>query len=911
MVIAGLMQFSGIYSFPWRSDMSFEQLVNISTLLFNLGAIMICLFEYVMRPRKSWIYAIIFFLSSLLSNYYWCIYMLVMNDYPNVSSVMAYFGWNCAYLVLPVLVYHTRYHEEKGFFSPLCLLPVPLNVVQFIIYIQYGGYFNNIWQTSLTTIAACLCINSIIFYLKNKKDQARPPYVPVVVLMYIITEYTMWTASCFYWPSEALNPYNYASVLDGICLIMLPCAIISLYRKLGIYTRFHISGRMNKVYKPLYVTFVSVCCIGGYLIALWMRNTLTLGINQVGDADPYSVIAVMLFVVSLIIVSFSLTIILVVSLEHKSVESEEFKTAKVIAERSNASKSDFLANMSHEIRTPINAVLGMNEMIFREALQSRDELPEDRDDIRKTFSDICNYSGNITSAGNSLLSIINDILDFSKIEAGKMEIVTAEYQLSSVLNDVSNMISFKAKSKELEFHVDVDDTVPDGLYGDELRVRQVITNILNNAVKYTHDGSITLSVRSSEHPSSDEAEGRVIDLIVGVKDTGIGIRPEDQAKLFGKFERVDLNQNSTIEGTGLGLAITQSLLHMMGGKINVESEYGQGSTFTITIPQLVASDEPIGDFREKFEQMILAQKAKKEAFHAPNAHILIVDDTIMNLVVAKGLLKNTGIQIDTAESGRESIEMCKNNSYDLILMDQRMPEMDGITAMKEIRNIDNSMNSDTPFICLTADAVSGAKEKYLSEGFDDYLSKPIDSRALEKILIKYLPDDKINTKFETVEKPEERTIDPGSYSAMDNTEDAESDIASDTAPDNLYFDIETGMKFSGGDEDLYIEIVKEYVNDAEHKRTVLTDTRAAGDWQNYAIVAHSLKSTSKMIGSMQLADIALRMEKAADVRDTAAIDKEHDTMMDLYKLVVDALRNYYNLNDEAASDDTILEFSPE
>ncbi len=879
--------------------MSFEQISNILTLLFNLTAIMICLFQYVRHPRRSWIYGIVFFLSSLLSNYYWCIYMLVMNDYPNVSSIMAYFGWNCAYLVLPIMVYHTRYHEEKGYFNPLCLFPVPLNIAQFMLYIQYGGYFNNIWQGTLSTISICLSINSILFYINNRKKNARPPYVAYMTALYIICEYTMWTSSCFDWPSEALYPYNYAAILEGLCLVLLPCSIIAVYRKLGIYDGFRSSGQIHKSFRPLYITFVAICCIGGYLVALWMRNTLASGISGAGETDPYSVIAVMLFVVSIVIVSFSLTIILVVSLERKSVESEELKTAKVIAERSNASKSDFLANMSHEIRTPINAVLGMNEMIFREALQSRDDLPEDREDIRGVFSDICNYSGNITSAGNSLLSIINDILDFSKIEAGKMEIVQADYQLSSVLNDVSNMIQFKAMSKDLEFCVDVDDTVPDGLYGDELRVRQVITNILNNAVKYTHEGGITLSVRSSEHIGEADEDIRVTDLTISVKDTGIGIKKDDIDKLFGKFERIDLNQNSTIEGTGLGLAITRSLLHMMGGSINVESEYGKGSVFTITLPQRVTSDEPIGDFREKFEQMILAQKAKKEAFHAPDAHILIVDDTIMNLVVAKGLLKNTGIQIDTAESGAESIELCRNETYDLILMDQRMPEMDGITAMNMIKNDPLSKNASTPFICLTADAVSGAKEKYIAEGFDDYLSKPIDSRSLERILISYLPDEKVHTEFEAVE------------AASD--EDFSDTVRRISMPDdNPYIDISVAMSFCGNDESLYREMIEEYILDYPRKLAILNESRSSGDWKNYGIIAHALKSTSKTLGATGLSEIARRMEKAADAKDTAAIDKEHDEMINLYRSVVESLKKIADpVSSSSDSDEDILEFDPD
>lgn len=835
--------------------MSFEHVISVYSLVLNVIALMICLFQYISRPRRSWSYAIIFFLSNLLSNYYWCIYMLVMGDYPNASSILAYFGWNIAFLVLPILQYGIRYKEEKGFFSIWSLIPIPLNFIQFLIYIQYGGIFNNLWQGGFATLSACMGINSIIYYLKNKKSGAKKPYVAAVVVLYIFTEHVMWTSSCYSWPSEYLYPYNYASILDGFVYIMLPFSIVWTYRLLGEDkpSTNPALDHLQKVFKPMFMSVVVTCCFGGYLLALWMRNTLLDGINSTGEADPFKVIAVMLFVVSLIIVFFALSIILVVNLENKSAESEELKEAKTVAERSNAAKSDFLANMSHEIRTPLNAVLGMNEMILIESMKGRDELPDDDEKVKSIFSDICNYSGNIDSAGNSLLSIINDILDLSKIEAGKMEIVNADYKLSSIINDVSNMIAFKAKAKDLQFKVDVEPIIPDDLNGDEVRIRQVITNLLNNAVKYTKDGTISLNIRGKRYDDEDR-EGD-IDLVITVKDTGIGIRQEDIDRLFTKFERMDLESNSTIEGTGLGLTITRSLLEMMGGSIEVESKYGTGSEFTVVIPQKIVADDPIGDFREKFEKTINEKNTRKETLYAPHAHILIVDDTRMNLMVAKGLLRNTGINIDTADSGREAIELASEKSYDIILMDQRMPEMDGITAMRKIKERKYDYNAHTPFICLTADAVSGARERYIAEGFDDYLTKPIDSTALEEMIKKYLPKDKL----------------------------AASTDAKEVVDDSL------GLFYSNDDETFYKAILQEYMEESKKLIPAIEQHYADKDWENYGIRVHSLKSTSKIIGATGLFELAASVEAAAKAPDIDAVYRDHDKLMELYKTVLDSV----------------------
>lgn len=567
----------------------------------------------------------------------------------------------------------------------------------------------------------------------------------------------------------------------------------------------------------------------------------------------------------------------------------ELLEEKVRAESASNAKSDFLANMSHEIRTPINAVLGMNEMIIREDNRALDVVESDPMLAQEALENINVYAGDVKKAGHNLLAIVNDILDFSKIESGRLELTEAPYQLSSLINDINNMIQFKAQDKGLLFNVEVDPSLPDELSGDEVRVRQILTNLLNNAVKYTDKGSVILKLRGKKQ---DE---KTLILTIVVWDTGIGIKPEDKEQLFTKFERLEMERNSTVEGTGLGLAITHNLIGLMDGNIEVESEYGKGSIFTVNIPQKIVSESTLGDLQTRLKDNAPGNKPYKESFRAPDATILVVDDTRINLTVAVNLLRNTKMKIDTATSGEEAVNMASKTRYDVIFMDQRMPGMNGTEAFHKIRETENGASKDVPVICLTADAIIGAKERYLSEGFSDYLTKPIDSFALEKILMKYLPDDKIELISEEI---------------TETSEEDETVAEAFAVLRSVGIEPKAGLKYCQDDETLYKTLLTEYAYGEIEKAHNLQKSYEAENWHDYSIYVHALKSSSRMIGATALSVRAAKLEAAADNSDTGTINIEHAAMMEEYEVLTAVIRSFLPKTETESGNDDIKEFSP-
>ncbi|MDD6572168.1 MAG: DegV family protein [Thermoflexaceae bacterium] len=417
-------------------------------------------------------------------------------------------------------------------------------------------------------------------------------------------------------------------------------------------------------------------------------------------------------------------------------ENETTQKQKKEIEELNLAQNRFFSSMSHEIRTPINTIIGLNEMILREDVS--DEVAAD--------------ARSIQGASKMLLTLINDILDMSKIESGNMDIVPVTYNVGDMLSDIVNMIWVRAKEKGLEFHVNVDQTMPSQLYGDEVRIKQILINVLNNAVKYTTEGSVTLSIQCKSQ------ENGYAQISYSIADTGMGIKKENIPFLFSAFKRVDEEKNRYIEGTGLGLSIVKQLVDLMDGEIAVNSVYTKGSTFVIILPQKVASEVKIGNLNMEERHALNARQHYKQSFEAPKAHVLIVDDNETNLMVAKKLLRETKVNIDTVLSGGECLKQTLQNRYDVIFMDHLMPEMDGIECLHKIRTQTGGLNQNTPVVVLTANAGGENQALYRREGFDGYLLKPVSGMQLETELLKHLPKElvhmmKVDDSIGVVESP--------------------------------------------------------------------------------------------------------------------------------------------------------------
>jgi len=550
-----------------------------------------------------------------------------------------------------------------------------------------------------------------------------------------------------------------------------------------------------------------------------------------------------------VLLSVGLLVLLVTAVFKTAREMLEVEKEKQMAIAAGNAKAQFLATMSHEIRTPINTIIGMNEMILREGKDST---------VRE-------YAQNVENASNLLLGLINDILDFSKIEAGKLDIVETEYYLSKVLADIVKGIQIKADSKKLILKVDMEESLPTVLKGDEIRIRQILNNLLSNAVKYTKEGSVSFIVKGVY-----SQDGFMLHF--SVEDTGMGIKPEDMERLFSSFQRLEEKKNRHIEGTGLGLCITKYLTELMGGSIEVTSEYGKGSCFTVKIPQQVVDASPLGKLEEAYQRDSFASENLESGLYAPTAEILIVDDNKMNLLVAKSLLERTGIQLTLAQGGIECLELCRKHTFDLILMDHMMPEPDGIETLHRLRKDEGNPNRNTKVIMLTANAISGMAEMYRKEGFTDYLSKPIVAQKLEEMICKYLPEEKLEkrteekTEKQLEEKPEKKEA--------------------------IGLDKNAGLAYCGGNEEMYREIVRSFYEQGEEYVPGLTKYFSERDWKNYRIIAHTLKSTAMVIGANEFSEYAKKMEIAAMENQETLLLAEGENFlteyMELLKLLKDS-----------------------
>lgn len=523
------------------------------------------------------------------------------------------------------------------------------------------------------------------------------------------------------------------------------------------------------------------------------------------------------------------------------------------ARQATKSKSEFLSNMSHEIRTPINAVLGMNEMILRE---SKD-------------SNVQEYASNVASAGKMLLSLVNDILDFSKIESGRMDIIPVEYKLSAMIYDLCNIIKPKADEKELKLRLQVDENIPNFLNGDEVRIRQILTNILTNAVKYTDYGTVTFIV---EYESVDEKN---IILKFSVKDTGRGIKGADITHLFDSFQRMDERANRNIEGTGLGLSITKRFVDMMDGTLDVESTYGAGSTFTVALPQAVVKEEPIGDMKHAYSSNKKQIEHYHESFTAPNAKVLVVDDNLINLKVVSNLLKQTKINIETAISGRDCLEKLRTRSFDIVLLDHMMPGMDGLETLKRMKA--EQLNV-MPVIALTANAISGARDMYMEYGFQDYLSKPITGRELEKMLYNWLPKELIIKDEEIAprEKPVENTSTNIPEVVVNSLSDKEEKLINE----------KQGIEYCAGNKELYFDVLESFYEQGSRYYKQLKSLYEKKSFAEITSLLYSFRSNCINIGANSLADMCREAESYARNKDMRNLNIIWDTFLDLQAKVL-------------------------
>ncbi|MCR4902617.1 MAG: response regulator [Butyrivibrio sp.] len=800
------------------------------------------------------------------------IFTIIMYIYSMVTT-LEYSYYNSAFLMIVIVTYYCAknklLHSKRGFvlaFLVISFLEGPLwQIMTSLVTINgkfYPQYIFYSWLTVLPeTFLGLLFLR--LFYTKMSDSVKELFFTPHFFTKYHEDNYGDSTKP---YHSKLANRVNFIFVTGLIALATAQVAIIVLiynYYVSGITLRFLTSKEQISFLIRVFLMSINLFVPGMSIFDYALKKTVVNPLQAIagfmtdysaaGDKDRNALVKnisiIKPFHKDEIMDLYKAFESLINDINNYIAHIKEEKRLKDdlrVAQAASEAKSAFLSRMSHEIRTPINAVLGMDEMIIRETKEK----------------DTLKYAKDIQSAGKILLALINDILDFSKIEANKMEIQPIEYNLSSFVNDLYSMVSKAAREKKLKFEIKVPSEMPSELFGDEIRLKQCIINLLNNSIKYTDTGHVYLEITGI--PQS----GKIINMHVKVEDTGSGIKEEDLEKLYMPFERMDKEKNKFVEGTGLGMNIVQRLLELMDSSLVIKSQYGVGSTFEFDILQKVIDWTPVGDIDNRINKVATDVPAYKEMLHAPDAKILVVDDTEMNLTVVKELLKQTQAVIDTATSGYEALEKVTKEKYDLIFIDHRMPKMDGVETLSRMNELENNKSAAAPCVALTANAISGARRQYIAYGFADYLAKPVNGTDLEKTLIRLLPAEKVHL----VKKDEEAEEIPRTDSFKDRV----------IKYGDAVIDYRAALE-NCSSEDILKKVMGDFLVSIDQKSDLIQKYLRDHNLSDYTVMVHALKSSSRLIGALKLSELAALLESDGDSQNVEELEKLTPDLIEQYR----------------------------
>ena len=712
----------------------------------------------------------------------------------------------------------------------------------------------------------------------------------MIYYILVFTEYTISLVQTDIDPEQKLKKQNF--LCNSVMVFMIFWAILIVY--IDQFTQSETVYNTRGIITSISLVLAIMCLITWIIILIFNHKKLNtqklIPITIVmGLCTLCSFIQFLYPMIKLIVPSYVFSMVTlyftIFPIENPDINTvKAMEQAKKEADQANKSKTEYLSNVSHEIRTPLNAILGFSQSMLEEQID---------DNVREEVEDIVDSS-------EILLEIVNEILDISKIESHKLEIINVDYSTEKVYKSLVSMTEGRLGSRQLQFIHNYANDIPPVLLGDYVRIKQIVVNLLTNAIKYTKEGFIKLSF------SCEKEDNNMCRLIISVTDTGIGIKEENFDKIFSKFKGLELQKDVCIEGTGLGLSLTKRLVDMLGGKIVVQSKYGEGSTFTVILNQPIST--------KTLEELELeAPKTTRVGFVGNGQRVLIVDDNAVNLKVALRLMKPFNLDIETLTSSKDCIaKIVAGNKYDLVMLDDMMPEMSGVEVLKYLKE---NINYDTPTIALTANAISGMKEKYLKDGFTDYLSKPIDKNILEELLIKYLGNSKPkeNNNNQPVKIDEiKNNIDKKVEEVKEKVEEVKekvdevkekvetiqtSDSSSTNEKLNKDFLVQNGVDLDKaleflGDMEMYDETAKDFLAEIDEKLTNIEKFKNEQDMPNYAILVHSLKSDAKYLGIMDLADIAYKHEMASKGNDVDFVNNNYDELMKLAKEKVDLVKRY-------------------